>query len=1230
VVIQIRAHNDRDALVQSSTLAVFLASVLREHMPPPSVGERVKTTLWGAFAGSAGDPGPAARCYSLIAKEKTQTSSTWAMLDKSTRREHDADVEFLDVDPRSGLVLSASNVRGNLEACIIKLWDTQSGDIVLEIPLGAVFEESCELRYVAFDHTWAKPLDAPQRRPPVVVVCTTPAKHFNIFHFSAETGAVLEAAWDWGQAAFIAYTHGVLLCTQWEGIRAFRKGEGNTVEKVKFKFDWGKIKSPSEETHSDCYAGKDWGPAVHVSKELGFLLATILMHHGHRLVVFSLDPWLADSRATPSTVVSVDLVGLGVITVCGIIPLGDTGDFRVVFADVSLPEGKSAVYYIEGGPAQTAKSGPSPRVTPVELGTIKGKPLSGCLRSGPSVGLGGTVLITYTPWKEVHLYAVDFAEKHLNDTGSVFAPSTLNPLSLGASLPAAVLRQHFLLAASGGRPLLWDIRSIANTSADKVLCFSCKQRFENMPSVLQTLIAPTLVFVTALQMASVVFSMKQSWSPIEQRSSAPAWLIELLHRVQNLFSVLLISTDNLNETFLWLPLAKLCGALALVVAFNTLCWSGTRHRLETFVNTTTLESDLLSRWPIMGSDFATQFAVWRRVQRAQAWLVHVDRFLVTVATILLVPILRILVEVYVSKRSVLQSHGVHQVAVVLVSVALALFLPHVCLVMTCKDNLQALGAVVGQQRGATRILAEFSLLSPWRLSNLDQHPLRPQVHPLTRPSHAHLYDIGVSLLSIALVISVDLLKRIFRKSLCFIYVLVAGMLLALSWLLPPFHSAWLNFNVRLLHVAFLLGSIITTAATVLPEGQDHNIVWIFLCAGPVAILVLALLCRVACLTLCSSAATSSTASQPHFPQLRSFVRSFSLVNPAEFYRSYSSVLDDDSIGTGLARSMIDGPQAWSSKFNDANQWMILRFPGKLLVSGVYFQSRAAGSCQNQHVTKVKIDVCVDGSGSNFTPIDEGRIFDTEVTPDPAAKHLVKFSSPVEARAIKITVVEWKNHISMRVGVEAKSFPVINPAESHRSYSSVWDRDAAGVGCARSMLDSRDAWSALVNDANQWMILRLPEVRRVSGVYFQSKSGAPNDVDHVTKVQIDASIDGFKFTPIDEGRVFDTEVTLDPHATFLVKFSYPAEARAIKIKVVEWKGHISMRVGLKVDFKDTVADVDRCSEDCESAGAPRPADDVVSEASAKTPTLLAAAPMWKAGTRSSSKWTPACNGIDEVV
>lgn len=64
---------------------------------------------------------------------------------------------------------------------------------------------------------------------------------------------------------------------------------------------------------------------------------------------------------------------------------------------------------------------------------------------------------------------------------------------------------------------------------------------------------------------------------------------------------------------------------------------------------------------------------------------------------------------------------------------------------------------------------------------------------------------------------------------------------------------------------------------------------------------------------------------------------------------------------------------------------------------------------------------------------------------------------------------------------------INPEESKRSYSSIYNNDLIGVGHARSRLDSVQAWTAYSNDQNQWLLFNLDDSQNIAGLVFQPRA-----------------------------------------------------------------------------------------------------------------------------------------------
>ena len=133
------------------------------------------------------------------------------------------------------------------------------------------------------------------------------------------------------------------------------------------------------------------------------------------------------------------------------------------------------------------------------------------------------------------------------------------------------------------------------------------------------------------------------------------------------------------------------------------------------------------------------------------------------------------------------------------------------------------------------------------------------------------------------------------------------------------------------------------------------------------------------------------------------------VNPPECDRAYSSVWQNEACGISHARSMLDSPQAWSAAANTAGQWMRIDAGSALSVYGVRVQGRAAGRYSNQKVTAFTVQHSTDDS--TWSDVDGGAAFT-----DDSGDFNALFATPVMAQYIRITVVLWHKHISMRAGL----------------------------------------------------------------------------------------------------------------------------------------------------------------------------------------------------------------------
>lgn len=287
-------------------------------------------------------------------------------------------------------------------------------------------------------------------------------------------------------------------------------------------------------------------------------------------------------------------------------------------------------------------------------------------------------------------------------------------------------------------------------------------------------------------------------------------------------------------------------------------------------------------------------------------------------------------------------------------------------------------------------------------------------------------------------------------------------------------------------------------------------------------------------------------------------------NPPEQKRSYSSVWGNQAVGTGHARSTLNSPLAWCSRWNSAGQWMNIELMEAKRVEGAYLQARKAGPWGYQWVTKVTFESSNDCK--TYTAIDNGKQFDTGIAYGDKT-YLVKWSRPIIAKCIRIKVVSWKGHTSMRAGLSTKAivnYVTKNPPEQSRTYSSVWGNNKIGTGHARSMLNSHQAWSARYNRKNEWMTISLEKEASVRGAVIQGRRWVHQ---WVTKVSFESSKDCNAYDKVDNGKVYSTKINkMSEKHSELVLFAKPVRAKCIRIKVQAWRGHISMRAALSVGIQ----------------------------------------------------------------
>jgi len=136
-------------------------------------------------------------------------------------------------------------------------------------------------------------------------------------------------------------------------------------------------------------------------------------------------------------------------------------------------------------------------------------------------------------------------------------------------------------------------------------------------------------------------------------------------------------------------------------------------------------------------------------------------------------------------------------------------------------------------------------------------------------------------------------------------------------------------------------------------------------------------------------------------------------DPPESARSYSSVANNDAVGTFHARSMLDSPQAWSvngKALNDPH-WMKIDLGLSQMVAGVIVRGRHISLHAEQFAHRMILFVIhEDGTETNM------GTYNTNLTADGRRREIVFTNGPILARSVRIQTDGCNSHCSMRAGI----------------------------------------------------------------------------------------------------------------------------------------------------------------------------------------------------------------------
>ena len=291
-----------------------------------------------------------------------------------------------------------------------------------------------------------------------------------------------------------------------------------------------------------------------------------------------------------------------------------------------------------------------------------------------------------------------------------------------------------------------------------------------------------------------------------------------------------------------------------------------------------------------------------------------------------------------------------------------------------------------------------------------------------------------------------------------------------------------------------------------------------------------------------------------------------LMNPPDDARIMSTSYGNDKPGYRYNTGMLDSDEGWLSARNDQDQFYIMDAGAVMSIAGVVTQNRRH---QNQYVNFYKVSVSNELRGP-YTEVDNGATF-VGNTKNSDEKAEAMFLEPVEARYVKIEPKMWVGHMTMRCGlkvvsgskVEVPALPqtmLLNPPDAARTASSVNGNHKSGTGYFMSMLDSSSGWSSAQNSAGQTLTVDAGEVRPISAVVLQARR---NTDQYVTTLKIltSDSADG-PFTYVAHGATFVGNTFVgNSEEKVEVRFPSAVAARFVRVEVITWNAHISMRAGL---------------------------------------------------------------------
>ena len=262
--------------------------------------------------------------------------------------------------------------------------------------------------------------------------------------------------------------------------------------------------------------------------------------------------------------------------------------------------------------------------------------------------------------------------------------------------------------------------------------------------------------------------------------------------------------------------------------------------------------------------------------------------------------------------------------------------------------------------------------------------------------------------------------------------------------------------------------------------------------------------------------------------------------------------------------MLSDSHGWCAASSQNGHWYVADLGSPLPVQGIATKGRGDAS---QWVTKYSVFVSKDKE--NWFAVDGGKLFTGNK--DNSRLMVNRFSEILNARYVKVQISNWKSHMSFRMGVvvaKSQTKGVVTNARTDATKLVVMDPDSGHdsvptyphANCKHGMLSDSHGWCAAKGSNNQgaWKQVDMGHVTDIFG--FATKGRADAD-QYGTVFTAFASVDGDTWYAADFGTEY--RGNRDSSSIKLNPFYNKVRARYLRVQVVSFKSHLSLRLGVLV-------------------------------------------------------------------